>query len=75
MKAWNVGIVLNNDFDGGDYIIYDENDDKIIIDKKIGNVCLYQSQTPHEVTPVLNGERWSIAMFITNIHLQEKTIL
>jgi len=75
MKAWNIGIVLNEDFTGGDYIIYDENDNKIIIDKKIGNVCLYQSQIPHEVTPVLDGERWSIAMFITDIHLQKKTIL
>ena len=75
MKAWNIGIVLNDNFDGGDYIIYDENDNKIVIDKKIGNVCLFQSQIPHEVTPVLSGERWSIAMFITNLHLQQKNIL
>jgi hypothetical protein len=75
LKEWNVGIVLNTNFEGGDYIIYDENDNPIIIDKKVGNVSIYQSQIPHEVTPVLSGERWSIAMFITTIHLQEKTIL
>jgi hypothetical protein len=64
IKEWNVGIILNEDFDGGDYLVFDENDNPIVIDKKIGNVCIYQSQTPHQVTPITNGERWAIAMFI-----------
>jgi hypothetical protein len=64
IKQWNVGLILNEDFIGGDYIIYDENDNPIVIDKKVGNVCIYQSQIPHQVTPVIEGERWSIAMFI-----------
>ncbi len=64
IKEWNVGIILNEDFEGGDYIIYDENDNPIVIDKKIGNVCIFQSQIPHQVTPITKGERWAIAMFI-----------
>jgi hypothetical protein len=69
IKEWNIGIVLNEDYVGGDYIIYDKNDNPIVIDKKIGNVCIYQSQTPHEVTPVISGERWTIAMFIAKFRM------
>ncbi len=75
LKEWNVGIVLNENFTGGDYLIFDENDNPIYIDKKIGNVCIYQSQTPHQVTPITSGERWAIAMFLHKFRMQEKSIL
>jgi hypothetical protein len=75
IKEWNVGIVLNDDFKGGDYLVFDENDKPITIDKKIGNVCIYQSQTPHQVTPILSGERWAIAMFIHKFRMQPGSLL
>jgi hypothetical protein len=65
IKEWNIGIILNEDYVGGDYNIYDSDDNKITIEKKIGNVSIYQSQTPHEITPVTEGEKWSAAVFIT----------
>lgn len=70
IKEWNIGIVLNDDFEGGDYILYDENDNPIVIDKKVGNVCIYQSQVPHQVTPITRGERWAIAMFIHKFRME-----
>ena len=77
IKEWNIGIILNEDFEGGDYVLYDENDNPIVIDKKIGNVCIYQSQTFHQVTPITNGERWAIAMFLHKFRMipKEKTLL
>ena len=76
IKEWNVGIILNEDFEGGDYIIFDENDNPISIDKKIGNVCIFQSQIPHQVTPITKGERWAIAMFIHKFRMsQNKSII
>ena len=75
IKEWNVGIVLNEDFDGGDYLVFDENDEPIVIDKTIGNVCIYQSQTPHQVTPITKGERWAIAMFIHKFRMNPATLL
>ena len=75
IKEWNVGIVLNEDFDGGDYLVFDENDEPIVIDKKIGNVCIYQSQTPHQVTPITKGERWAVAMFIHKFRMNPATLL
>ena len=75
IKEWNVGIILNEDFDGGDYLVFDENDEPIVIDKKIGNVCIYQSQTPHQVTPITKGERWAVAMFIHKFRMNPTTLL
>ena len=75
IKEWNVGIILNEDFEGGDYLIFDENDEPIIIDKQIGNVCIYQSQIPHQVTPITKGERWTIAMFIHKFRMNPITLL
>ena len=75
IKEWNVGIILNEDFEGGDYLVFDENDEPIVIDKKIGNVCIYQSQTPHQVTPITKGERWAVAMFIHKFRMNPATLL
>jgi predicted 2-oxoglutarate/Fe(II)-dependent dioxygenase YbiX len=75
IKEWNIGIILNENFEGGDYIIYDQYNNPIYIDKKIGNVCIYQSQIPHEVTPITNGERWAIAMFIPKFRMNKSSIL
>jgi len=75
IKEWNVGIILNEDFHGGDYLVFDENDEPIVIDKKIGNVCIYQSQTPHQVTPITKGERWAVAMFIHKFRINPPTLL
>lgn len=70
IKEWNIGIILNEDFIGGDYIIYDKDDNPIVINKKTGNVCIFQSQVPHQVTPLIEGERWSIAMFIHKFRME-----
>jgi hypothetical protein len=75
IKEWNVGIILNEDFEGGDYLVFDENDEPIVIDKKIGNVCVYQSQTPHQVTPITKGERWAVAMFIHKFRMNPNKLL
>jgi hypothetical protein len=75
IKEWNVGIILNEDFEGGDYLVFDENDNPIVIDKRIGNVCIYQSQIFHQVTPITKGERWAIAMFIHKFRMNPATLL
>lgn len=74
IKEWNIGIQLNDDYVGGEYNVYDIDGNKIQIDNKVGNVSIYQSQTPHEVTPVINGERWSIAVFIHKESVVNKEI-
>jgi hypothetical protein len=74
IKEWNVGLCLNDNFDGGDYLLYDENDNPIEIAKKTGNVSIYQSQVFHQVTPIISGERWAIAMFIHKFRMNKKPI-
>jgi hypothetical protein len=75
IKEWNIGIILNDDFAGGDYNLYDSQNNRITIDKKIGNVCIYQSQIPHEITPVITGERWAAAIFIPGIRIFESNFI
>jgi hypothetical protein len=75
VKEWNIGIVLNQDFEGGDYILYDEENNPLHIQKKTGNVCIYRSATPHEVTPVVRGERWTIALFLSSLNTVKSTNL
>ena len=75
VKEWNIGILLSEDFEGGEYNLYDSQNNKITIDKKIGNVCIYQSQIPHEITPITSGERWAAAIFIPKIRIFESNFI
>lgn len=61
----NLGVILTDDFSGGDYICYDINDKPIHFPKKAGTVIGYTSEVPHEITEVLSGDRWSV-VFISN---------
>lgn len=75
IKEWNIGIILNDDFEGGDYVLYDEEDKPVVINKITGNVSIYQSQVPHQVTPITLGERWAIAMFVHKFRMGKKSIM
>jgi hypothetical protein len=46
--------------------------DLITIDKTDGNTYLFKSEIFHEVTPITNGERWSLIMFLHYDHISEK---
>lgn len=69
-RVWNIGIQLNSGFIGGDFNLFF--DDKITIDKTEGNTYLFKSEIFHEVTPITNGERWSLIMFLHYDHISEK---
>jgi hypothetical protein len=75
-RRWNLGIQLNDSYTGGEYICYDNNDNKIILSKEIGTAIAYNSTTEHEITEILSGERWSIVMPINNkVVLEKKSII
>lgn len=63
----NMGIMLTQDFDGGDYICYTPNNEPIVIPKSIGMVLGYSSDVPHEITKITSGERWSLVFIADNI--------
>ena len=65
-KIWNVGVCLNDNYQGGDFTVYDPT---IILPKEAGSIYSFESQRPHEVSPILSGERWSIIGFLERGHI------
>jgi predicted 2-oxoglutarate/Fe(II)-dependent dioxygenase YbiX len=74
-RLYVVGSMLNDDFEGGDFIMY--NDEKIILDKKVGNTYIFDVKIEHEITPITNGERYSLLWFLqnSNIIVEKKSLI
>jgi predicted 2-oxoglutarate/Fe(II)-dependent dioxygenase YbiX len=71
-RRYNLGIQLNEDYEGGEYVCFGPNDEKIIISKEIGTGLAYHCSVPHEIKKITKGERWSIVMPITKKIIIEK---
>jgi hypothetical protein len=67
-RLYAVGVLLNNDFEGGDFKLYNPNE--IILDKVIGNTYLFDVRIDHEITPILEGQRYSLLWFLENEHIK-----
>jgi len=69
----NVGVCLNDDYDGGEFVLYNPNEQ---LPKMAGAIYTFHSARFHEVKEILNGERWSIIGFlhIENIEINKNLI-
>lgn len=67
-RLYAVGVLLNDDFSGGDFKLYNPNE--IILNKVIGNTYLFDVRIDHEITPILDGERYSLLWFLENEHIK-----
>ena len=69
----NVGVCLNNDYDGGEFVLYNPEEQ---LPKELGNIYTFPSQRMHEVKKIIKGERWSIIGFLhfENIELNKTLI-
>ena len=70
-RLYAVGVLLNNNFEGGDFKLYNPNE--IILDKVIGNTYIFDVTINHEITPILDGERYSLLWFLQNEHIKIET--
>lgn len=70
-RLYAVGVLLNDDFEGGDFKLYNPN--KVILDKVIGNTYLFDVSIDHEITLILEGARYSLLWFLENEHIKMKT--
>tara|TARA_R100001509_G_scaffold119859_2_gene74147 strand:+ start:443 stop:976 length:534 start_codon:yes stop_codon:yes gene_type:complete len=61
-RLLSISILLNNNFDGGNFCFFDE----YIIEKKVGSAIAFPSNFmfPHSVLPVSNGDRHAIITWI-----------
>ena len=44
-----------------------------ILNKKIGNTYIFDVRIDHEITPILDGERYSLLWFLQNEHIKIET--
>lgn len=70
-RLYAVGVLLNNNFEGGDFKLYNPNE--IILNKAVGNTYIFDVRIDHEITPILDGERYSLLWFLQNEHIQIPT--
>ncbi len=70
-RLYAVGVLLNDNFDGGDFKLYNPNE--IILNKVIGNTYLFDVRIDHEITPILEGERYSLLWFLQYEHIKIET--
>lgn len=71
-RLFSLGVLLNDDFDGGEFNLYPQGGE-IILEKKVGNTYIFDVAISHEVKPVLNGIRYSLIWFIQNNHVKVKS--
>jgi predicted 2-oxoglutarate/Fe(II)-dependent dioxygenase YbiX len=69
----NIGVCLNDDYDGGEFVLYEPYE---ILPKKQGEIYTFPSLRSHEVKEILEGERWSIISFlhIDNLDLKKRLL-
>ena len=67
-RLFSVGVLLNDDFEGGDFILYNKN--KIILDKLFGNTYVFDVKIEHEITKIKNKDRYSLVWFLQNENLK-----
>lgn len=59
----SIVILLNDDYEGGDLVL-NVNENEKIMDKKIGNLFLFDSNILHKVTPINFGIRYSLVTWV-----------
>jgi hypothetical protein len=69
-RVYAVGVLLNDEFEGGDFLLYNPSMQKL--NKKIGNTYLFDVRIEHEITPITNGERYSLLWFLESEHIKIK---
>jgi hypothetical protein len=63
----NVGVCLNEDYNGGEFITYDPLE---TLPKVTGTIYTIKSNRDHEIKKILSGERWSLIIFLNRDDLQ-----
>jgi hypothetical protein len=67
-RLYAVGVLLNNDFEGGNFKFYNPGECTLL--KKIGNTYVFDTRIEHEILPILSGERYSLLWFLQKEHIK-----
>ena len=69
-EAWTSIVFLNDDFEGGELIV-----DNCIIKPKKNQLILFTGNEPHMVTPIINGERFTLVSISEKKAILKKNML
>lgn len=67
---YNINVVLNDEFEGGEFWL----DDKLFLGNTPGVAYYYNSDTWHEVTPIVKGTRYSMLCYVRERDFLKKEI-
>lgn len=70
-RVYAVGVLLNDNFQGGDFKLYNPNEQTL--NKELGNTYLFDVRIEHEITPILQGERYSLLWFLQKENIKFHT--
>ena len=59
-EYFNVGVCLNDDYDGGELYVENSN---YPIEKKQGNIYFFEGHKPHGISKVTKGQRFALVGF------------
>jgi hypothetical protein len=62
-RLYSVGLLLNDGFSGGDFIVDVNKNESVLFDNKIGNCYFFESRYQHELMEITNGTRHIILVF------------
>lgn len=71
-RLFSVGVLLNSDFEGGDFKIYTPQE--VILGKNVGNTYIFNVTYEHEITKITQGIRYSLIWFIQDNNIKMKPI-
>lgn len=71
-RLYGAGLLLNDDFLGGDFIVDINKNTSITFNKIIGNCYLFKSCLTHEVKEIIDGNRNVVLIFFKESQLQFK---
>ena len=74
-RYYVLNIILNDDFEGGEFFYYDNNDNPIKLENKAGVGLIFRTNIMHEVKPVLFGTRYSFSVFLHHEDFELKSTL
>jgi len=61
----SIVIQLNNEYDGGELLYKDTNDNVVEFKKGVGNLFIFNSNILHKVNPITKGVRYSLVSWIS----------
>jgi hypothetical protein len=62
-RLYSVGLLLNDEFNGGAFIVDINKNESVLFDNKIGNCYFFEAKHEHELMEITNGIRHVILVF------------